>query len=124
MKKILILFALLSISIFAQNVAKTLTTADSVLWVYGQSEWIEISVYDSGNADTVYVQQPISDGSNTYYAAIGKIMDLSTGENVTGLYGNADQKIYVLWFPYPRAIRFYLSDYASGSVFIKVTGKP
>jgi len=104
---------------------KLLTAADSVLWVYCQSEWLEISVGDSAAADTVRVQVPVtSEGGITDYATIGTIKEIATNNNVTGLYGDADVKLYILWIPYPRAVRFILSDYASGSVRIKVIGKP
>lgn len=105
--------------------SKLLTTADSVLWVYCQSEWLEISVGDSAAADTVLVQVPVtSEAGVVDYATIGMIKEVATNDNVTGLYGNADVKLYILWMPYPRAVRLILSDYASGSVRVKAVGKP
>jgi len=105
--------------------SKLLTTADSVLWVYCQSEWLEISVGDSAAADTVLVQVPVtSEAGVVDYATIGMIKEVATNDNVTGLYGNADVKLYILWVPYPRAVRLILSDYASGSVRVKTVGKP
>jgi len=105
--------------------SKLLTTADSVLWVYCQSEWLEISVGDSAAADTVLVQVPVtSEAGVVDYATIGMIKEVATNDNVTGLYGNADVKLYILWVPYPRAVRLILSDYASGSVRVKAVGKP
>jgi len=105
--------------------SKLLTTADSVLWVYCQSEWLEVAVSDTGAADTVLVYYPITTvTAGTDYALIGSIKELATNDNVTGLYGSSDSKVYILWLPHPRAVRFVLSDYASGSVRVKAVGKP
>lgn len=125
-KLIIVIFILLGCSLtFGQLNAKKLTTADSVLTIYCQSEWLEIAVSDTGAADTILVYYPITTvGGTLDYALIGSIKELATYENVTGLYGSADNKVYILWLPSPRAVRFVLSDYASGDVYIKTTGKP
>ena len=127
MKK-LILFALLivfcSVS-YGQTYAKKLTAADSVFTVLCQSEWLEVTVSDTGYADTVLVYEPITSITGTAaYALVGMIKEQATDNNVVGLYGSTDSKVYILWLPSPRYIRFVLSDYASGDVYIKATGKP
>lgn len=128
MKK-LILFLIIIISSYsiAQiNVAKKLTTVDSVYDVVCLDEWLEVAVYDTGAADTITVWYPYSNttiDTTTTYAPIGKIMDLSTGQNDVVIAGTEDTKYYILWIPNPRAVRFLLSDYATGNVEIKATGK-
>ena len=128
MMKKLILFALLIVFCsvnYGQTYAKKLTAADSVFTVYCLNEWLEITVSDTGDADTVLVYEPITSiTGTTAYALIGTIKEVATNNNVVGLYGSADSKAYILWMTYPRAIRFVLSDYASGDVYIKTTGKP
>lgn len=127
MKK-LILFTILILYCsfsYGQLNAKKLTAADSVLTIYCQSEMLEIAVSDTGAADTVLVYYPVTTiTGGTGYALIGTIKELATDNNVVGLYGDADSKVYVLWLLYPRGVRFVLSDYASGDVYIKTTGKP
>ena len=124
----IILFCLLAIPISAQiNTAKELTTADSVYDIVSQGEWLEVAVYDTGDADTITVWYPYTStliGAGAHYAVFGKIMELSSGNEVVGLYGDADTKYYTLWVLYPRAVRFLLSDYASGDVEIKAYNKP
>ena len=127
MKKLILLTILILYCSFSygQSNAKKLTTADSVLNIYCQSEWLEVAVSDTGAADTVLVYYPITTvAGTTDYALIGSIKELATNDNVVGLYGSADNKVYILWLPHPRGVRFILSDYASGDVYIKTTGKP
>lgn len=126
MKKLIIaIFIVLGCSLtFGQVNAKKLTTADSVLYIYCQSEWLEIAVSDTGAADTVLVYYPITTITGTAaYALCGTIKEIATNNNVVGLYGNADNKVYILWLPSPRAVRFVLSDYASGDVYISTVSK-
>lgn len=125
-KLIFVTFLILSCSVtFGQLNAKKLTTADSVLIIYCQSEWLEVAVSDTGAADTVLVYYPITTITGTTdYALCGSIKEIATNNMVTGLYGSADNKVYLIWLPHPRAVRFILSDYASGDVYIKTTGKP
>ena len=120
---ILMLFSGLS---FAQiGTAKVLTTADSVYDIVCLDEWLEVAVLDTGAADTITVWYPYTNIAGTAsYAPMGKIMDLSTGANDTVIAGTADTKVYIFWVPYPRAVRFLLSDYASGNVEIKPYKKP
>jgi len=125
MKKLIVLFCLMAVSVFAQLGSwKTLTTADSVYDIKSKNQWVVVEVYDTSSADTITVWQPMTPVSTTYYAVVGSIKELATNDNVVGLYGDADAKTYILWFPYPTAIRFLLSDYASGSVLIKAYNKP
>ena len=130
MKKMILILMLfiLSIPVFAQlGQAVELTTADSVYDVVCLDEWLMIAVYDTAAADTITVWYPYTDITidlTTSYAPIGKIMDLSTGENDTVLAGTADTKYYILWIPSPRAVRFLLSDYATGNVEIKASPLP
>lgn len=126
MKKLIIaIFIALSCPLmFGQVNAKKLTTTDSVLYVYCQSEWLEIAVSDTGAADTVLAYYPITTiTGTTAYALCGTIKEIATNNNVVGLYGSADAKVYVIWLPEPRAVRFVLSDYASGDVYISTVGK-
>jgi len=125
-KLILFLFCLIAIPVFGQiNTPKVLTAADSVYDVICRGSWLEIAVYDTSDADTITVWYPYtSTGDVTSYAVIGKITELATGDNVVGIYGDADMKYYILWVPYPRAVRFLLSDTPSGDVEIKAVTKP
>lgn len=120
---ILILFSGLS---FAQiGTAKVLTTADSVYDIVCLDEWLEVAVLDTGAADTITVWYPYTNIAGTAsYAVLGTIKEVATSNNVVGLYGDADTKVYIFWVPYPRAVRFLLSDYASGNVEIKPYKKP
>ena len=122
---ILILFSGLS---FAQlGTAVELSTTDSVYDVICLDEWLAVAVYDTAAADTITVWYPYTDITidlTTSYAPMGKIMDLSTGYNDTVIAGTADTKYYILWVPSPRAVRFLLSDYATGNVEIKAFPLP
>jgi len=126
MKKI-ILFTILILCCsfsYGQVNAKKLTAADSVLNIYCQNEWLEIAVSDTGAADTVLVYYPITTITGTAdYALCGSIKEIATNGNVVGLYGSADAKVYILQLPFPRAVRFVLSDYTSGDVYISTVGK-
>lgn len=129
MKKYLIIILLLfSAQCFAQlGIAKELSTTDSVYDITSKGEWLFVAVYDTAAADTITVWFPYTDvniDATTSYAPIGKIMDLSTGSNDGVMAGTADTKYYVLWIPYPRAVRFLLSDYATGNVEIKPFNVP
>lgn len=128
-KLIVLLFVFLSYSLSAQILlgGKLLTTADSVLNVVSQQQWVTVAVYDTGAADTVTVWFPFTHPGGattdtTTYAPYGRILDYSTGGNDVVLAGTQDTKVYILWAPYPRAIRFLLSDYASGDVYIRISG--
>lgn len=126
MKKLIIaIFIALSCPLmFGQVSSKELTAADSVFNVTCLGEWLEIAVSDTGAADTVLVYYPITTITGTAgYALCGTIKEIATDENVVGLYGNADAKVYILWLPSPRSVRFVLSDYASGDVYISTVGK-
>lgn len=126
MKKLIIaIFIILSCSLtFGQVNAKKLTTADSVFNVTCLGEWLEIAVSDTGAADTVLVYYPITTITGTAgYALCGTIKEIATDEIVLGLYGDADAKVYLIWLPQPRTVRFLLSDYASGDVYISTSGK-
>jgi hypothetical protein len=130
MKKLLFIILLLAVGITSGQTVlreKTLTAVDSIMIVISQHEWVEITVIDTGSvADTVFVHYPVTVGSTTTYARVGKIMDLSTGENVTAMVSSATAltKTYILWVPHPRAIRLMLGDTSTGSVFVRAVGKP
>lgn len=125
MKSILItLLLLVTFASYGQVSSKELTAADSVFNVTCLGEWLEIVVSDTGAADTVLVYYPITTITGTAgYALCGTIKEIATDKNVVGLYGNADAKVYILWLPSPRSVRFVLSDYASGDVYISTVGK-
>lgn len=125
MKTILITLLLLIASIsYGQIGSKVITTADPVFDFVCLGEWLEVAVSDTGAADTVLVYYPITTiTGTTAYALCGSIKEMATGSNVVGLYGNADAKVYVIWLPEPRAVRFLLSNYASGQVYIRTVGK-
>jgi len=120
---ILILYCSLS---YGQVIrGKELTVTDSVLDISCQNEWLEVAVSDTGAADTILVYYPITTITGAVdYALVGTIKELATNNNVAGLYGDADNKVYILWLPNPRAVRFVLSDYASGDVYVKTKGTP
>ena len=132
MKKILfILIVLFTVSAYPQDFygvrTKTLTATDSAWTINNQYEFLQITVIDTGStADTINVYYPITVGTTTSYAKMGKIMDLSTGENVTAMISSATAltKTYILWAPYPRAVTFIMGDTSTGTLFIKAEGKP
>lgn len=121
---IIILIMFVSFIGYGQVSSKEVTTADSVFDVVCLGEWLEVAVSDTGAADTVLVYYPITTiTGTTEYALIASIRELATNNIVAGLYGSADAKGYILWLPKPRAVRFVLSDYASGNVFITTIWK-
>ena len=126
MKTLIIILLLLITSIsYGQTTAKVLTTTDRNLDVYCQSDWLMVSVGDSAAADTITVSMfAVTQAQLVGYATVGTIKEIATNENVVALYGDADVKVYYIWLPYPGAIRFTLSQYASGNVYIKASGKP
>lgn len=125
MKTLIIsLIMLISFIGYGQVDSKEITTADSVFDFVCLGKWLEVAVSDTGAADTVLVYYPITTiTGTTAYALCGTIKEVATGDNVVGLYGSADAKVYVIWLPEPRAVRFLLSDYASGDVYIRAVGK-
>lgn len=127
MKKIILFIALILYCSFSygQLRNKELTVADRVLDISCQNEWLEIAVSDTGVADTILVYYPITTITGTLdYASVGSIKEVATNSMVTGLYGNADAKVYIIWLPNPRGVRLVLSSYASGDVYVKAIGKP
>lgn len=125
MKNLIItLVMLISFIGYGQSGTKELTTADSVFDFTCLGEWLEVAVSDTGAADTVLVYYPITTITGTAgYALCGTIKEIATDEIVLGLYGDADAKVYLIWLPQPRTVRFLLSDYASGDVYISTSGK-
>ena len=124
MKKLIVILVMLIASIsYGQSVSKTLT-AGGTFDVVSLGEYFEIAVSDTGDADTVLVYYPITTIAGAVaYALVGTIKELATNNNVLGLYGSSANKVYMLWHPRPRAVRFVLSAYASGSVHITATWK-
>lgn len=125
MKSILItLLLLVTFTSYGQVSSKVVTTTDRNFDVVCLGEWLEVAVSDTGAADTVLVYYPITTITGTAaYALCGTIKEIATNNNVVGLYGDADNKVYILWLPEPRAVRFVLSQYASGKVYISTVGK-
>ena len=129
-KKIFLFFFVLFIAVGYSQVGlphnKVLTTVDSSLKVICLGEWLEITVIDSGAADTVNVYYPFYDprDSSITPVPIKRLMDATTGDYCTELAGTVDAKMYVIFLLYPRVVEFVLSDYASGDVYIRVASKP
>ena len=125
MKTLIIsLIMLISFIGYGQSGTKEITTVDSVYDFTCLGEWLEVAVSDTGAADTVLVYYPITTiTGTTAYALCGSIKEIATDEIVLGLYGDADAKVYLIWLPQPRTVRFLLSDYASGDVYISTSGK-
>lgn len=121
---IIILIMLISFIGYGQVSSKEVTAADSVFDVVCLGEWLEVSVSDTGAVDTVLVYYPITTITGTKdYALCGSIKEIATNNNVTGLYGSSDAKVYIIWLPEPRVVRFVLSDTPSGDVYISTSGK-
>lgn|SRR4030067_598188 len=96
-------------------------TGDSTASYNCQSEWLEIQVIDSTDQDTVYLQYPTVGG----YVTIA-VWNLSTGSQTDTLMSpgaNENGGIYIVYAPYPRAVRFNMNSLA-GELYIKVTEKP
>ena len=127
MRKLFIWLILMSALTLAQVGTAVELEAGESYDVSNQGQWLEVAVYDTGDADTITVWYPYTStiiGAGVHYAAMGSIQELATGDYVAGLYGDADMKIYTLWVPSPRAVRFTLSADASGDVEIKAYKKP
>lgn len=124
MKKIILAIMFIASVSYGQVSSKEVTVLDGNFDIVCLGEFLEVAVSDTGTADTVLVYYPITTiTGTTAYALIGSIKELATNNNVVGLYGDADSKAYMLWIPSPRAVRFVLSGYASGSVFITTVWK-
>ena len=124
MKKVILFFFIISSVAFGQlNITKYLTDADSILNFTCQQEWIEITVVDSANADTVWFEVPsITTG---YYIPV-TVRDLTSSAYVTSMIpgtGLAGKK-YQVWAFWIRGGRLRMSDVNTPGVKVRVEGKP
>jgi|SRR5690606_22072489 len=124
MKNIIFLFLFFTTLSFSQQIgAKWLSAEDNTLSVTCQGTMLEIAVWDTGAADTIYLERIWTVDDTTLYPRVGQLKDLTTGANVTSIIGSSDEKLYVLWVPANARFRFFLSEYASGDVYVEATSK-